>query len=87
MHLKSFSINKNLFGENLPFVARSLNNIGSLYDNLGEYQNALEFYLNSLSIKRNLFEFLLKSLSLNKNLYGDIHPDVARSLSNIGLVY
>ncbi len=52
-------------------VAVTLNNIGAVFNNLGEKQKALEFYNQSLPLSRAV---------------GDDH-DQPRTLNNIGLVY
>ena len=58
---------------NHPDISSSLNNIGLIYKNRGEYEQALDFYLKSLEIKK---------LSLPPN-----HPDIASTLNNIAGVY
>jgi tetratricopeptide (TPR) repeat protein len=52
-------------------VARSLNNLGAIYKNLGQYQKAIDFYQQSLAIKKQI---------------GDRDGE-ATSLNNLGLVY
>jgi tetratricopeptide (TPR) repeat protein len=52
-------------------VATSYNNIGSVCDNKGEYDKALDFYQKCLDIR-------LKTL-------GEDHPKVANAFWNIGL--
>ena len=54
-------------------MAISYNNIGSVHDNKGEYDKALEHYQKALAIQ-------LKQL-------GPEHPYVARSYNNIGAVH
>ncbi|MBD3284836.1 tetratricopeptide repeat protein, partial [candidate division WOR-3 bacterium] len=56
-----------------PDVALSYNNIGVVYDNLGEYGKALDNHEKALAI-------FLKAL-------GEEHPHVAQSYNNIGAVY
>ena len=53
--MKSLKIRQNLFGENHSFTAQSLNNLGFLYNILGNLEKAEEFYLKSLKICQNLF--------------------------------
>ena len=50
---KSFAGNVFAWGlqDNPPYIAESNNNIEEVYDSLGEYQHALEYYRNSLVIK------------------------------------
>ena len=67
------NIRLSVFGENHPDVATSYNNIGSVYDSLGEYVKALEYYE--------------KSLDISLEIYGESHSDVAISYNNIGGVY
>jgi tetratricopeptide (TPR) repeat protein len=55
-----------------PLVAKSYNNIGSLWEKKGEYDKALEFYQKCLDIE-------LKTL-------GAEHPYVAESINYIALV-
>ena len=47
--------------------------IGNVCDSQGKYEEALEYYQNSLDIKIRVF--------------GSDHPDVATSFINIGAVY
>ncbi len=61
------------YGDSHQWVARSLNNLGNIYDSQAQYEKALECFERSLSIR--------------KSIYGDNHPDVAESLSYVGLVY
>jgi adenylate cyclase len=53
-------------------VARTLNNIGSVYDSLGNYHKALEHYERCLKIK--------------SKIKGNESIDVATLLNNIGVV-
>ena len=55
------------------YVAVSYNNIGSVYNDKGEYDKALEFHN--------------KALTIRKAKLGEEHPDVAGSYNNIGSVY
>ena len=63
MYEKSLSISLKKLGDDHPDVATTYNNMASVYDNQGKYDEALAMYEKSLSIK-------LKKL-------GDDHPDVA----------
>ena len=51
----------------------AFNNLGSLYDNMGNLPKAEEFYLKSLKIYQNLF--------------GENHSSVATSFNNLGILY
>jgi CHAT domain-containing protein/tetratricopeptide (TPR) repeat protein len=53
--------------------ATTLDNIGRVYDDLGEYGQALDY--------------LQRALAMRRKLYPEPHPDIALSLNNIGLVY
>ncbi len=54
-------------------TASSYNNIGIVYDNLGDYDKALEYHN--------------KALEIFKDVLGENHPDTASSYNNIGIVY
>lgn len=56
-----------------PDFGNSLNNIGSVYLQKGNYDKALEYYL--------------KSLVIRKTVLGETHPDYAASFYNIGNTY
>ena len=60
-------------GEKHASTATSYNNVGAVYYNLGDYDNALDYFNKSLSIRLEVF--------------GGHHPNVAQSYNNIGLVY
>ena len=62
-----------IFGENHPDVAMSYNNIGLVYDAMGDYSKALDYYE--------------KSLRIMLSVLGENHPDVATIYNNIGVVY
>ena len=68
---QALSIDKEVYGERHPNVARDLNNIGVACVALGEPKKALEYYEQALSI--------------DKEVYGERHPNVARDLNNIGV--
>ncbi len=53
--------------------ATLLTNIGSLYDEMGEYKKAEEYFLQGLIIR--------------KNILGDQHADYASSLYNLSVLY
>ena len=48
--IKSLQIKFKTLGENHPDTAASYNNIGSSYDNKGDYDKALEYYNKCLNI-------------------------------------
>ena len=54
-------------------TADAYNNIGVVFDNLGDYDKALEYYF--------------KALEIRKEVLGEKHTDTASSYSNIGIVY
>ena len=60
-------------GEEHPSVASTLNNIASVYDDQGRYEEALEHYERALAVRR-------KAL-------GEEHPDVGDTLYNMAIVY
>ena len=70
---KPLEIRLKTLGEEHPDVAASYHNIGNLYNDKGEYDNALEYYN--------------KSFALSLKVFGEEHPDVAICYSNIGNVY
>jgi tetratricopeptide (TPR) repeat protein len=53
MFEKALEIRKNIYGDNDIRIASSLNNIGSVYNNRGEYDRALEYYQHGLQIIDN----------------------------------
>ena len=54
-------------------VAGSYNNLGNVYNSLGEYNKAKEYHD--------------KALIINKNIFGEEHADVASSYNNLGNDY
>ncbi len=70
---KALEIWQKTLPANHSHLAISYNNIGSVYDNMGEYSKALSSYGKALEIWQ-------KTLPEN-------HPDLATSYDNIGLVY
>jgi tetratricopeptide (TPR) repeat protein len=60
-------------GTEHPDVARSYNNIGSVFNHQGEYAKALEYHG--------------KAMAIWKKVLGTEHPEVATSYNNIGVVY
>jgi CHAT domain-containing protein/tetratricopeptide (TPR) repeat protein len=65
-------IRQNL-GEQSTVFVESLNNLATLYSNIGEYDEAELFYIEALSIRRAAL--------------GEQHPDVATSLNNLATFY
>lgn len=72
-HRAALSIRSRLSKSDKLQIAQSVNNIGSLYDSLGNCYSALGCYLYSLDIKKEIF--------------GDWHPEIAISYDNIGFTY
>ena len=60
-------------GDEHPDVASSLNNLGVLCSNIGDYQSAESFYKQSLAIKKKAF--------------GEKHPNLVLSLDNLGQLF
>ncbi|WP_287278778.1 MULTISPECIES: tetratricopeptide repeat protein [unclassified Okeania] len=70
---KALEIRKRALGDNHLDVARSLNDLGRLYQSQGKYKEAEPLYQ--------------KSLAIRKQKLGDNHPDVAISLNNLAVLY
>lgn len=70
---RAVAIRKDLYGENHPEVAKSLNQHGLLQKETGNYAAADSLYSLALAIQR-------ESL-------GEAHPDIARSLNNLGVLH
>ena len=66
-------IRKEVLGEKHPDTAMSYNNIGNVYYNLGDYNEALEYFNKALEIK--------------KEVLGEKHANIASSYLNIGNLY
>src|SRR6266446_6689892 len=60
-------------GQNIPPWRQSLNNLGQLYQTMGEYAKAEPFYQEALRIRQKVL--------------GREHPDVANSLNNLAALY
>ena len=71
--MKVLAIREKVLPENHPDIAEIYNNIGCVYDKLGNHKQALEYLKKALTIR-------IKVLPEN-------HPDIATSLDNIGGVY
>ena len=80
-----------------PQVARTLNNLGALYVDMGDREQALEHYQRSLLIKEvptSLSRLMpTRPLSPNRVAFflqqklGADHPEVANTLHNMAAVY
>jgi tetratricopeptide (TPR) repeat protein len=70
---QALSIDRVVYGEQHPNVARELNNLGESWKDLGEYNKAIAYYEQALSIDRLVS--------------GEQHPHVARELNNLGLAW
>jgi tetratricopeptide (TPR) repeat protein len=70
---QALSIDKAVYGDRHPSVARVLNNLGSAWYVQGDPKKAIEYYQQALSIA--------------KAVYGDRHPNVAATLNNIAGVW
>ena len=57
LYLEALSIDEQTLGINHPDYASSLNNLGVLYNDLGNYNKAEYYYLKALKIRKNIFEF------------------------------
>ena len=64
---------KKIFCEDHADVAKSYNNLASVYDSLGEYNQAKELQE--------------KALMLCKKIFGEDHANVATSYNNLASVY
>lgn len=62
-----------LFGEDDPRLALSLNNLAAIYHAEGKYTMAEPIYLRALDIKLRL--------------HGEIHPDIALNHHNLAVLY
>ena len=60
------------FGEDHADVATSYNNLASVYNSLGEYNQAKELHE--------------KALTIRKKIFGEDHAHVAASYNNLALV-
>ena len=69
-HRNALGIRKELFGEQHPDIATSLNNVGSWYGDQGNQKAALDYAQQALTMRRALF--------------GEQHPYIATSLNNVG---
>lgn len=72
VNLRSIRLSEETNGQN-EITARSYNNIGVVYSNLGDYDKALEHHN--------------KALEIEKALLGENNSDTANSYNNIGAIY
>ena len=70
---KALAICEKVLSTEHPDTATSYNNIGSVYDDMGDYDKALEYYG--------------KDLAICEKVLGTKHPSTATSYNNIGGVY
>ncbi|CAH3158308.1 unnamed protein product, partial [Porites evermanni] len=70
---KSLVMRKEIYGEHHGDVATSYNNLGNVYSDLGQHNQAKECHE--------------KSLAIRKEIYGEHHGDVATSYNNLGNGY
>lgn len=72
VNLRFIQLSEETNGQN-DTTADAYNNIGIVYQNLGDYDKALEYYF--------------KALEITKDVLGEKHRDTAMSYNNIGAVY
>ena len=73
VYLRQIPFAEVLYGKEAANTAESYNEIGVVYNHLGEYENALKFHFKALEIREKNF--------------GTEHPFTATSYNNIGVVY
>ena len=73
MYQTALTVYSSLYGENHPDVAMVYSNIGGVYDQLGDYPQALDYEL--------------KDLGISTDVLGKNDPSVATSYNNIGMTY
>ncbi|CAH1226711.1 TTC28 [Branchiostoma lanceolatum] len=58
-----------------PHIASSLNNLGAVWSDLGDYRKAINYYQ--------------QSLKMNQGIYGEdtVHPEIASYLNNLGVLW
>jgi tetratricopeptide (TPR) repeat protein len=71
--MKCLNIYKAHYGENNINLAETYNNIGIIYEEQGNLDQALEMYVKCLNIK--------------KAHYGENNFNLAKTYNNIGIVY
>ncbi|WP_231290027.1 tetratricopeptide repeat protein [Rickettsia australis] len=55
-HQETFKIYKVLFKGNHPDIAMSLNNVGAVYDKLGDTEKALKYHKAALKIRQEWYQ-------------------------------
>jgi serine/threonine protein kinase/tetratricopeptide (TPR) repeat protein len=70
---RALSMQRRLLGNDHPFVASNLHNLGALYFDLNAYDEAVPV--------------LKEAISLRSKLYGERHFSVANSMNKLGQVY
>jgi CHAT domain-containing protein/Tfp pilus assembly protein PilF len=73
LYKKSLEINEKALGKDHPELAINLNNLATLYLNIGRFAEAEPLYKRSLEIR--------------ERVSGNDHPDYAASLNNLALFY
>jgi len=72
-YTKALEIRRDLYPEDHPEVAHSLNHFASLYQDMEQYDQALPY--------------AQKSLSIRKKIFGEEHPETLASWSNVARTY
>ncbi|EAR97809.2 tetratricopeptide repeat protein (macronuclear) [Tetrahymena thermophila SB210] len=72
-HTNILNLQKYLYEGNNADIARTLNNVGLCYKNLGDN-------------KRSML-YLQESLEMRRQIYSKNHPELARSYNNVGICY
>src|SRR5438128_9924509 len=67
------AIRQQVLGPQHPHTARSLNNLATLYYNLGQYEDALSL--------------LQQAVAIRQQVLGSEHPHTATSLNNLAILY
>lgn len=73
IYFRLIPLSEELNGKESTDTATHYNNIGAVYDDLGDYDKALEYYFKALDIERKVL--------------GEEHPETATTYNNIGGVY
>lgn len=71
--LQSHKIFKDLYGDEHPEVAVSLNDLGNFYEKIGRGKEAEQCFL--------------QSCEMCERLYGKVHPAVTECLNNLGMLF
>ncbi|HEY7311235.1 MAG TPA: tetratricopeptide repeat protein [Gemmataceae bacterium] len=70
---QALTLSKQVLGEQHPDYAKSLTNLGGLYNEMGDYAKAEPLFQQALAVR--------------KQVLGEKHPDYAQSLNNLALLY